>query len=63
MEGLNVFSGFVEAVARVVEKSAPVLKYAAKNLADLAKCGTILKSTFQVVALRFSFAGIGLETK
>lgn len=50
MEAINVLSGFIETVATVVKKTAPVVQDTTE-VADFAKCVAIVSSTFQVIAL------------
>ena len=62
-EGLNVLSGFVETVATVVKKSVPIAKDVAEEVADLAKCVTVVSSALQVVVICASLAEMGMEMK
>lgn len=58
MKAINVLSGFIKTVATVVKKAAPLVQDASVEVADFAKCVTIVSSTFQGVALSAMLADI-----
>lgn len=63
VEGIYVLSGFIQAVATVAKKSAPLIQDTAQDVADVAKCITIGSSAFQVVAFCAKLADKGMEVK
>ena len=62
-EGLDLLCGFVETVATVVKKSVPVAKDVAEEVADFAKCVTVVSSALQVVVICATLAEMGTEMK
>ena len=62
-EGLNLLSGIVETASTVVKKSVPLAKDVAEEVADFAKCVTIVSSALQVVVMCASLAEMGIEMK
>ena len=62
-EGLDLMCGFVETVATVVKKSVPVVKDVAEEVADFAKCITVVGSALQVVVMCGTLAEMGMEMK
>lgn len=58
-----MLSGFVETVATVVKKTNPLVQDTAKEIADFAKCITIVSSAFQDVSLCAKLADMGMEMK
>ena len=62
-EGVNFLCGYVETVATVVKKSVPVAKDVAEEVADFAKCVSIVGSAVQVVVMCATLAEMGMEMK
>ena len=61
--GLDLLCGFVETVATVVKKNVPVVKDVAEEVADFAKCITVVSSALQVVMMCSILAEMGMEMK
>ena len=60
---LNLLSEFVETVAISVERCVRVAKDVAEEVADFAKCVTVLSSALQVVLMCASLTETGMEIK
>ena len=62
-EVVNLFSGFVQTVSIFVRRCVPVAKDYAEEIADYAKCVTIVCSALQEVAMCVSKAETKIEMK
>ena len=62
-EIFNLLSGFVETVATAGKRCVRVAKDVAEEVADFAKCVTVLSSALQVVLMCASFTETGMEIK
>ena len=62
-EVLNLLSGFAESISIFVRRFVPVAKYYAEEIADYAKCVSVVTSALQVVAMCDSKAETRMEMK
>ena len=58
---VKILSGFVETVATGLKKNVPIVKDVDQEVADFAKCITVVNSTLQVVVICASLAEMGME--
>ena len=62
-ERVNLFCGYVETIATIIKKSVPAAKDMAEEVADYAKCVSVVGSALQVVVMCATLAEMGMEMK